>query len=125
VPIKVRFDAIDVERGMILDIKTTGQSAELESFKLTMDGLKYPLSGALYCEMAKQFYGKEFTFYYIVLGKKVPPSCHVYKTSKETAFQGTIMVHAALEKYKTAMKTNCWTEPTKAVKFISSGLKEV
>lgn len=120
VDVKVRFDAIDVEAGHILDVKTTGYSADIDSFKQTMKDLNYPLSGALYCAVAEQFYGKPFTFIYIVLSKQDPITCRVYKTSEATAAIGLRQVQTACQKYLTAKATNCWTEPEKRATVISN-----
>jgi hypothetical protein len=111
VPIKTRFDYINVEKGYIADIKTTGYSGELDSFKQTLKDLSYQLSGALYCMIAEQYFGKKFDFYYIVLSKR-DEDCQVYKTSEETMNQGRRMVLDALLKYKKALSTNVWTEET-------------
>jgi hypothetical protein len=126
VPIKVRFDAIDLENGRILDVKTTGYAADTDSFKQTIKDLSYSLSGALYCAMAEQFYGKPFTFYYIVLSKIQPEECRVFKTSEATAATGLRMVQTACQKYLKAKETNIWTEPTKAVKLdATTAIEEV
>jgi hypothetical protein len=109
VPIKVRFDWINVEAGYIADVKTSAYPSDKESFKLTVDGLMYNLSAALYCAMAEQYYGKKFDFYFIVLSKK-DRTCDVFKTSEETMQTGMDVVNKALVKYKKAKETNVWTE---------------
>jgi len=109
VPIKVRFDWINVEAGYIADVKTTGYPADLESFKLTCDGLSYNLSAALYCAMAEQFYGKKFDFYFIVLSKK-DVTCEVFKIGEQTMLEGKRIVAAACAKYVKAKESNVWTE---------------
>lgn len=109
VPIKTRFDWINVEEGYIADVKSTGYGSDLETFKATCDSFKYPLSGALYTAMAEQFYGKKFTFYYIVLSKK-DKTCDVYKTSTATMAAGKAAVKKACEKYLLAKSTNNWTD---------------
>jgi len=126
VPIKVRFDAIDVANGRILDVKTTGYSADADSFKQTMKDLSYPLSGALYCAMAEAYYNKPFTFYYIVLSKQQPEECRVYKTSEATAAAGLRLVQTACQKFLKAKATNNWTEPMKAAKLeANTAIEEV
>lgn len=109
VPIKTRFDWINVEEGYIADVKSTGYGSDVDTFKATCDSFKYPLSGALYTAMAEQFYGKPFTFYYIVLSKK-DKTCDVYKTSPATMAAGKAAVKKACEKYLHAKATNCWTD---------------
>lgn len=109
VPIKTRFDWINVEEGYIADVKSTGYGSDLETFKATCDSFKYPLSGALYTAMAEQFYGKKFQFYYIVLSKK-DKTCDVYKTSSATMAAGKTSIKLACEKYLLAKSTNNWTD---------------
>jgi hypothetical protein len=109
VPIKARFDYINVEKGYIADIKTTGYSADVDVFKQTLRGLSYELSAALYCAMAEQYYGKKFDFYFIVISKS-DKECHVYKTSENTMNEGRNMVKVACEKYLKAIQSNIWVE---------------
>lgn len=109
VKIKVRFDYINVEEGYISDIKTTASGSDIDNFKFTIDKYMYHLSGALYCLLAEQHYGKKFDFYYIVLSKQ-DNSCAVYKTSDETRKLGELQIRQALSKLKTARETNIWTE---------------
>ena len=109
VPIKTRFDWINVEKGYIADVKTTGYGSDLESFKQTCEDFSYPLSGALYASMAEAYYGKPFKFYYIVLSKK-DKTCDVYVTSERTMAQGCEKVKKACAKYLEAKNTNNWTD---------------
>lgn len=109
VPVKARFDAVDIDRGIIMDVKTTGYAGDLDSFKTTCSQLMYPLSAALYCKVAEQVYGKPFKFYFIVLSKR-DIDCHVYVTSDKTMNEGIRQVNEALVKYKKAKETNVWTE---------------
>lgn len=113
VPIKTRYDYINVDKGYIADVKTTSYPSDKDSFKLTVDGLMYHLSAALYCAMAEQYYGKPFDFYFIVLSKK-EKTCDVFKASEETMNAGKMIVHKALQKYKKAKETNVWTELTES-----------
>lgn len=117
VPIKTRYDYINADKGYIADVKTTSYSSDLESFKMTVDSLMYHLSGALYCAMAEQFYGKKFDFYFIVLSKK-DKTCDVYKMSDETMEAGKRIVQQACAKYVTAKQTNVWTELKEPAKLV-------
>jgi PDDEXK-like domain of unknown function (DUF3799) len=121
VKVKTRFDAVDLEAGLILDVKTTGYSGDHESFKQTMKDLNYPLSGALYCEVASKHFGKPFKFIYIVLSKR-DKTCNVYYTSEQTHNEGLRQVYQALNKYKIAKSTNNWTEPKSFAKIESNDL---
>jgi exodeoxyribonuclease VIII len=113
VPIKTRYDYINVDKGYIVDVKTTGYSGEIDSFKQTIKDLNYELSAALYCQIAEQFYGKPFDFYFVVLSKKELQT-HVYKMSEETMNRGKRMVLEACNKYKKALDTGIWEESSTA-----------
>jgi hypothetical protein len=110
VPIKVRFDYINVALGEIYDIKTTADSADLEAFKITIEKYKYDLSAALYLAMAEQYYGKKFVFKFIVISKQDPPNCEVYKLSERSRARGQAMIDVAIAKYLTAKQNNVWAE---------------
>lgn len=116
VKIKVRADYINVDKGYIADVKTSGfPVTPRESFSFTMDRYKYDLSAALYAQVAEQFYGKKFEFYFIAISK--PKSllelgeCQVYRVSKDTRARGDHMVSEALSTYKRCMATGLWQKP--------------
>lgn len=109
VPIKTRYDYINVDKGFISDVKTTAYPSDKENFTQTVDGLMYHLSAALYCAMAEQYYGKPFDFYFIVLSKR-DKTCNVFKLSDEKMELGKRIVAEACAKYKKAKETNDWTE---------------
>lgn len=108
VPIKVRADAINVERSMIIDLKTTAASTGVDEFRYVVEKLSYQLSAALYCEAYGKYYGREFDFYFIVLSKK-DITCRVYKLSEDSKKIGSDQVHEALSIYKKRIATNEWT----------------
>lgn len=110
VPVKTRFDWVDVERGFIMDVKTSAFPIDHESFKMTVEKWSYELSGALYLSMAEQFWGKPFDFYFVAIGKS-ENDCEVYKMSKETRHMGKLQVNKALEIYKQCKKTGVWELP--------------
>lgn len=109
VPLKTRYDYINVDKGYIADVKTTGYGSDLDSFKQTVECLMYGLSAALYCQIAEQHYGKPFDFYFIVLSKN-QLTCDVYKTSEETMNTGKRIVQEACTKYKKALKSGIWVD---------------
>jgi len=115
VPIKVRFDYINVDKGYIADVKTTKEPAGPEVFAATAfnENTKYPLmydlSAALYLAIAEQYYGKPLDFYFIVLSK-ADVACDVYRLSAASRAAGQAKVNKALLKYKQALATGVWTE---------------
>ena len=111
VPIKVRTDYINADKGYIVDVKTTSYPSEKESFTMTVDQLSYHLSAALYTAMAEQYYGKPFDFYFLVLSKK-DKTCDVFKLSSAKMEAGKRMVQEACSKYVKAKASGIWTEPS-------------
>jgi hypothetical protein len=116
VPIKSRFDYINVEKGYIFDVKTTSQPSGLDIFRRTVDEYGYGLSAALYCQAAYDTYGKIFDFYFGVISKS-DEECHVYKASSDLLSRGTANVTKALVLYKKCMASGVWVldQPSKRV----------
>lgn len=107
VAIKVRCDYINVDKGYIADIKTTGQISDIDVFKQTMKDFYYHLSAALYCQVAEVHYGKEFDFYFVVVSK-IENTCEVYKLSKASKSTGQSLIIHALKRYKQCKETGIW-----------------
>src|SRR5690606_26779535 len=108
VPVKIRCDYINIDKGYIADVKTTSFDSDVNSFRITVEQFGYDLSAALYTEVASKFYGKDFDFYFIVINKK-NLDCEVYKASKDTILKGQSKVYKAISIYKNCLKTNKWT----------------
>ena len=109
IPSKVRTDWLNVEKGYIADVKTSGFSIDRDSFKLTIKDYSYELSAALYLRVIEEIYGKPFDFYFIAIGKK-ELECKVYKLSAETRKKGDFMLLEAAQKYKKCMKSGIWLD---------------
>ena len=114
VPIKVRADYINIDKGYIVDIKTTGYESGSDIFKFIISEFGYDLSAALYCQVAHDVYNKLFDFYFIVISK-ADYECHVYKASADTLNKGHSLVNKAIIKYKKCLATNNWTNTIKSV----------
>lgn len=114
IPVKIRTDKIDPdyskERGIIVDVKTTGFDADIDSFKMAIDKFGYQLSAALYLEVAEKFYKKPFDFYFVVLSKK-EKVCEVFKLSPLSRIKGKKKLQKAMDIYKNCKKTGNWQSP--------------
>lgn len=119
VPVKARADYINVEAGIIVDVKTSSFPSGAEFFKQAIHDFRYDLSAALYKQIAEQGYGKEFTFYWVVISKS-DNECHVYKASTETLRLGTSLCTKALITYKNAEKTGKWLTDEVPVTYTNS-----
>ena len=112
VKIKVRADAIDVENGIIADVKTSGKAIDLENWKYTVEDFEYQLSGALYARLFSMYYGKPFRFYFICLGKQ-DKDCEIYRLGDEKHREGDLQVNKALKVYKECKESGLWINPKK------------
>jgi hypothetical protein len=110
---KVRADAINVEKGYIVDVKTSGFDTDQETFKMVIEQFGYHLSSALYLDMFSEHYGKPFDFYFLVLGK-VDNQCQVFKLSTETLNKGRMLLQKAVNKYKECQETGVWKHVEKS-----------
>lgn len=107
IPTKVRCDYINVDKGYIVDVKTSGNPVDIDSVKMTLDQWQYPLSAALYTAVASQYYGKQFTFYWLFVAKK-ESDCQVYKMSSSTHMDGLQKCREAASIYKKCKETGIW-----------------
>ena len=109
VPLKVRADVINIDKGFIADIKTTASDPDVDTFRFTVEQYGYDLSAALYVDLFSRRYEKEFDFYFIVLGKR-SLTCEVYKASDLTLGKGRKKMLTALKLYKTCMENGKWDD---------------
>ena len=125
-PVKARADYINVERGYIVDVKTTSYPAEHEMFKQTMAELNYGLSAALYCDIAAQVYHKKFDFYFVVISKS-DGRCDVYKTSEQTLAEGRASYLKALLLFRNCTASGIWVaeQPTLSYSSKNYEIEEV
>jgi len=124
IPTKVRADAINVEAGYIVDVKTTAFEADRDNFVTTCQQWDYPLSAALYTTVMEQFYGKPFIFYWLVLSKK-DGTCELYKMSQDTRDKGDRNITKAAKIYKQCLATGLWTSAEKPVIVLNESSYEI
>lgn len=110
VPVKIRTDKIDWDKGIIIDIKTSSYPIDRDSFEMTVERWSYELSAALYLKVAEEFWQRRFDFYFIALGKQ-DSDCEVYRLSDKTRFKGDMQVTKALNLYKQCKETGIWEAP--------------
>jgi len=118
VPIKTRADFINIDAGYIVDVKTTAAPTDIDVFRATVTQYSYELSAALYCEAARENYGKLFDFYWLVLSKQ-DGQCAIYKASSDTLSLGAAMYTQGLVLYKKCLKSGIWSLNQPAESFSS------
>jgi len=107
IPIKVRADYVNHEKGYIVDVKTTSSGTDVNGVRDSCDKWGYMLSAALYSMAFKEHYGKDFTFYWIFLGK-FDNQCEVYKMSLDSMRNGIQEVKDALRIYRMNEENDSW-----------------
>ena len=111
--LKVRCDYINVDKGYIVDIKTSGYPVDKESFAMTVGQYKYELSAAMYSKIAQIEYGKPFEFYFVCIAKK-EPDCQVFRLGEATRHRGELGMAEAIRIYKECMETGNWKRKEKS-----------
>lgn len=109
VPVKMRADYINADRGYIVDVKTTRYPSGVDTFRRVVRELGYELSAALYCDIAYRIYGKVFDFYWLVISKS-DVETQVYRASTHTLSEGSALVTKALIAYKKCKEAGVWPE---------------
>lgn len=116
IPVKARADAINIEKGYIVDIKTTGMETDSDLFRHSLREYCYDLSASLYCQIAHDNYGKLFDFYFIVLSK-ADKRVGIYKCSSDSLSRGASQVTSAIVKYKKCLAAGDWSGALVEQKF--------
>lgn len=124
VGVKVRFDAINLEDGYGLDLKTSSFGVDRESFKMTMQQFGYGLSAALYAWVAEIHFGRPFDFYMIPIAKQ-ELDCQVFRMSQETIMRGRSDIIKALDLYKKCCDTNIWPESSSVERKLQTEIEEI
>lgn len=100
VDVKVRYDAINVDKGVIFDVKTTEFPANtIDEARSTIIFQNYGLSAALYKDVAEKQWNKPFTFYWVFLCKR-DKRCNIYSMSHNTYEIGKHKYEQGLELIK-------------------------
>ncbi len=105
VPVKMRADYINIDKGYIVDLKTTKYPADVDIFKQTIEQYEYDLSAALYVKIAEKAHGKPFDFYWAPVSKP-DLKADVYKATASTLQKGFDKVVLALMTFKRLKQDN-------------------
>lgn len=105
-------------RACILDVKTTGQTAEPEAFMRQAAGFGYHLQLANYVDGHREITGEEPLFLFIVVETKDPHLVSVIAPDEEALATGRARVADAIATYQQCTASNEWfsyTETAAAV----------
>ncbi len=111
-----RNDRITLQRGMIFDYKTTGQSAHPDEFTRKIDNLDYDLSAAHYIEAERQLHGSEPEYRFIAQEDRFPFALSVIALTGPYLEVGRMKRARALSYAEWCLKHNKWPGyPSKTV----------
>jgi hypothetical protein len=86
---KVRADALGIEDGYILDLKsTTGNAKDEYSIRKKVSNYSYDLSAAMYLDIFSAVYGKDFDTFYWTFASKDYDNCKNYRASLKNILVG-------------------------------------
>jgi hypothetical protein len=114
--IRVRADWIDVERGFIMDLKSTsGNAKNFQKAQKTIENYHYDLSAALYLDAFNQVLAKEkkplLTDFYWAFASKDACNAQVFKASEKMIELGRLKYKRALNNIKKSSASG-WNFPS-------------
>ena len=99
---KAKADYLNVEKGLIIDLKTTANIASEICFRRTTAQFQYHLSAALYQDGFQQATGQRLDFFIVAIESFAPHNYAIYKLSDELLAQGRSLYTEALIIYQAA-----------------------
>jgi exodeoxyribonuclease VIII len=119
VKVRVRADWIDMQKGFVMDLKsTTGSARDVQKTQKNIENYHYDLSAALYLDAFNQVLAKEkkplLKDFYWVFASKDMQNCQVYKASERMIELGRIKYKRALKNILEA-SANGWEFPSTVI----------
>lgn len=111
---KSRLDLIDVEGGIIRDIKSC-DDASIEKFKYTVKDRLYWLQAGFYTLMAEVVFNKRFNFEFIAVETSEPSSALFHAVDEQELLKWKRVVETMLIKYKSCVDADIWVKPQNSV----------
>lgn len=115
---KARLDRVDVENGLVLDLKTT-DSIEPEIFTKKVVGLGYDFQAAFYAKAAEVAFGKKFEFIFAAVERKSPFTVDLFQVDEEMMEEGMAKCVAALKAYKVCESLGEWPNRDPLIRKLS------
>lgn len=111
---KSRFDAINVEKGLIVDLKTT-EDARPWNFASSCAKYDYHIQQAFYTMAAHSIGMKVDDFVFIAVEKERPYGIGCYRLSKIDVEQAHMIVRTSLHGFKKCIEDNSWPSYTSQI----------
>jgi len=109
---KCRFDIVNVDQGIILDVKTC---QSLEKFENQVDFYGYDVQAAFYTQCAESFIDKKFKFQFLAVEMEAPYLFKIYEVTPELAFDAHTRCYKMLMDFKAAKQSNYFPHPSEEV----------
>lgn len=117
IKVKARADYIHPEKGFILDLKTTSETASPDRFKYKIYTLGYHLQAAFYLKVAN-LEGCYRDFYITAIETFPPFECKTYQLDFGALELGNTLVNKAITRYKECLEKNSWPGYEDNVEFV-------
>lgn len=111
---KSRLDLIDVENGIIRDIKSC-DDASIERFKYTIKDRLYWLQAGFYALMAEKAYNKKFNFEFIAVETSEPSTALFHPVEEKELDRWKMLVDILLLQYSDCVTSDTWPKPKNGV----------
>lgn len=118
VPCKARLDRVDIEQGLVLDLKTT-DSIEPDLFLKKVIGLGYDFQAAYYAKAAEVAFGKPFKFLFVAVERKAPYTVDIFQASDEMMEEALFKCEKALATYVECNETGEWPNREPMIRQLS------
>jgi hypothetical protein len=100
---RIRPDCINVEKGYVVDLKSTSTNSKYEFKRHVSYTFDYDLSAFMYLKVLSQFYGKAFTWYWVTVGTTIMCPVAAYTMSALTLEDGKKKFYKAVDAINTAL----------------------
>lgn len=111
---KARLDLIDVDDGIIRDIKSC-DDASIDEFKYTVKDRLYWLQAGFYTLMAETVFKKRFNFEFIAVETSEPSTAQFHAVDEQELLKWKRIVETLLIKYKSCVDADIWPKPQNSV----------
>ena len=115
---KARLDRVDIERGLVLDLKTT-DSVEPEIFTKKVVGLGYDFQAAYYAKAAEVAYGKPFGFTFVAVERKAPFTVDLFEVDEDMMAEAMFKCEKALDIYRECQANDSWPNREPVIRKLS------
>jgi hypothetical protein len=107
---KARLDIIDVENGIIRDIKSCDDVSG-DKFKYTVKDRMYWVQAGFYCLLAEEVYKRPFRFEFIAVETSEPSTCAFWEVEPTELFKWMNAVKMKLHDYRDCNHLGFWEGP--------------